>query len=158
MAWDDDVFLTELQKVFGWRLGKLIKAGRRDAYPLYLNTNQSTITHRAVAIGNAAQALHPIAGQGFNLGLRDVITLTDVILKALDQQQDIGCHQVLRQYRDSRQKDKEITINGTSGLVHLFANNYWPLVIGRNLGLMAMERCSTLKQPLIKQAMGLVSS
>ncbi|UJF19043.1 2-octaprenyl-6-methoxyphenyl hydroxylase [Vibrio sp. SS-MA-C1-2] len=158
MSWSDEAFLNQLQKTFGWRLGKLKKTGRRDAYPLFLNTNQSTITHRAVAIGNAAQALHPIAGQGFNLGLRDVTDLADVIVEALNQQQDIGCHQTLRQYRECRQRDKEVTINGTSGLVHLFANNYWPLVVGRNLGLMAMESCSTLKQPLIKQAMGLVSS
>lgn len=77
MAWSDETFCRELQSAFGWRLGQITHAGKRSAYPLALTRAAKPITHRTVLVGNAAQTLHPIAGQGFNLGMRDVMSLAE---------------------------------------------------------------------------------
>lgn len=81
-SWDDARFLAELQRAFGWRLGKMLHAGKRHSYPLQLLTATRHVSHRLALVGNAAQTLHPIAGQGFNLGLRDVMTLAETIARA----------------------------------------------------------------------------
>lgn len=77
LSWSDEKFCRELQSAFGWRLGKITHAGKRSAYPLALTRAARAITHRTVLVGNAAQTLHPIAGQGFNLGMRDVMSLAE---------------------------------------------------------------------------------
>ena len=136
-AWSDERFCTELQKAFGWRLGRITHAGKRTVYPLSLTTASQSISHRLALVGNAAQTLHPIAGQGFNLGLRDVMSLAESLAQAWGEQKDCGAYSVLSHYQKRRQADKEATIGVTDGLVHLFANRWAPLVAGRNLGLMA---------------------
>ena len=108
------------------------------AYPLALTTASQTVSHRVATVGNAAQTLHPIAGQGFNLGLRDVISWQSSA-RTWSEQQDCGAYSVLSHYQKRRRADKAATIGVTDGLVHLFANRWAPLVAGRNLGLMAME-------------------
>ncbi len=138
-AWSDERFFAELQKAFGWRLGRILKAGKRHSYPLSLLTADRHVSHRLALVGNAAQTLHPIAGQGFNLGLRDVMTLAETLAEAVDSGEDAGGYALLSRYQQRRQNDKEATIGVTDGLVHLFANRWAPLVVGRNLGLMAME-------------------
>ncbi len=90
-------------------------------------------------VGNAAQTLHPIAGQGFNLGLRDVMTLAEEVARGLEAGAEPGSASTLSRYRQRRTPDREATINMTAGLVSLFANNSFPLVAGRNTGLMAMS-------------------
>ncbi|WP_369789755.1 2-octaprenyl-6-methoxyphenyl hydroxylase [Rouxiella sp. WC2420] len=153
-GWSDEQFLFELQQAFGWRLGKMLQTGARHSYPLQLLTASGHISHRLALVGNAAQTLHPIAGQGFNLGLRDVMTLSETLAEAWQQQQDIGSYQILSRYQQRRQPDQRATVGITDGLVRLFANRYTPLVAGRNLGLMAMERIPPLRDAFTRRTLG----
>ena len=155
MQMSEHDFLRQLQDAFGYRLGRLIKLGERSCYPLQLIKSRSSISHRAVVIGNAAQSLHPIAGQGLNLGLRDVEALHHCLRQAVNDGTDIGQYPVLRKYQRLREQDQRHTIGLTDTLVRIFSNDYWPLVIGRNLGLLAMSASPLLKAKLARQAMGL---
>ena len=143
LSWSDARFCHELQQAFGWRLGQITQTGARSVYPLSLTTATRTVSHRLALVGNAAQTLHPIAGQGFNLGMRDVMTLAETLTQAHNAQQDIGDYALLCQYQRQRAEDKSATIGVTDSLVHLFANRWAPLVAGRNAGLMAMELFGT---------------
>ncbi|WP_159738008.1 2-octaprenyl-6-methoxyphenyl hydroxylase [Vibrio atypicus] len=154
MALDDEAFLTQLQAAFGWRLGKLEKVGQRASYPLLLRYREQNVSHRFAVVGNAAQTLHPIAGQGFNLGIRDVVSLAEEIARF---SQDPGDYSVLSGFKQRRESDREATIGLTSSLVHLFSNDYLSLRVGRNLGLVAMDNCSVLKAPLLARTLGLVA-
>nr|WP_269780748.1 2-octaprenyl-6-methoxyphenyl hydroxylase [Photobacterium iliopiscarium] len=156
MALSDAQFLTELQAVFGWRLGALMVVGERHCYPLILRQSQRLVSHRTAVIGNAAQTLHPIAGQGFNLGLRDVMTLAEEIAAGVKRGADIGLPAVLGRYRERRLPDRQATIAMTTSLVSLFANDNPALAVGRNLGLMTMSLSNTLQAPLLRRAMGQV--
>jgi len=156
-AWSDERFCTELQKAFGWRLGRITHAGKRSVYPLSLTTASQSISHRMALVGNAAQTLHPIAGQGFNLGLRDVMSLAETLSQAWSEQKDCGAWSVLSHYQKRRRADKEATIGVTDGLVHLFANRWAPLVAGRNLGLMAMELFIPARDVLAQRTLGWVA-
>lgn len=156
-AWSDERFCSELQKAFGWRLGRITHAGKRAVYPLSLTTASQSVSHRVALVGNAAQTLHPIAGQGFNLGLRDVMSLAEALSQAWSEQKDCGAYPVLSHYQKRRQADKEATIGVTDGLVHLFANRWAPLVAGRNLGLMAMELFIPARDVLAQRTLGWVA-
>jgi 2-octaprenyl-6-methoxyphenol hydroxylase len=153
LAWSDARFCDELQKAFGWRLGRITHAGSRNAYPLSLTTASRAISHRLALVGNAAQTLHPIAGQGFNLGLRDVMSLAEMLAQASDP----GEYALLSQYQQRRENDKNATIGVTDGLVHLFANRWAPLVAGRNVGLMAMELFTPARDALALRTLGQVA-
>jgi len=154
MALNDDEFLSALQQAFGYRLGTFEKTGKRVSYPL-VQTLASTLTHHRIAfIGNAAQALHPIAGQGFNLGLRDVAALIHQLAQAAQAHDDIGGFKCLNQYSDLRSQDRKNTILATSGLVSIFSNQHWPLVVGRNIGLSLSNCVSALKHPIAHQMLG----
>jgi len=154
MALSDRDFLEQLQQAFGFRLGTLEKTGKRVSYPL-VQTLASEITHhRCVFIGNAAQALHPIAGQGFNLGLRDVAALIHQIKQAVSNKQDIGTFNTLSAYQSLRVSDRENTVLATSGLVSIFSNQYWPLNVGRNIGLSLSNCLISLKNPVAQQMLG----
>lgn len=157
LAWSDERFCRELQTVFGWRLGRITLAGKRNAYPLALTTAAKAFTHRTVLVGNAAQTLHPIAGQGFNLGLRDVMSLAETLTQAQSVGQDIGDYNVLSAYQQRRQQDRNATVGVTDGMVHLFANRWIPLVVGRNVGLMAMELFPPARDALVKRTLGWVA-
>ncbi len=157
LSWSDERFSSELQKAFGWRLGRITQAGKRVAYPLALTTASQTVSHRVALVGNAAQTLHPIAGQGFNLGLRDVMSLAELLAQTWSEQQDCGAYSVLSHYQKRRQADKAATIGVTDGLVHLFANRWAPLVAGRNLGLMAMELFIPARDVLAQRTLGWVA-
>ncbi len=153
LSLDDDAFLNRLQNAFGWRLGKLEKTGARSAYPLLLRYREQNISHRFAIVGNAAQSLHPIAGQGFNLGIRDVASLVDEIIQA----DDVGSYHHLSKFKQRRDNDRTSTITLTSGLVHLFSNDLIALRIARNLGLMAMDNFPVLKTPLLSRTLGVVN-
>ncbi|MCF6325389.1 MAG: 2-octaprenyl-6-methoxyphenyl hydroxylase [Gammaproteobacteria bacterium] len=153
MAWDDETFLARLQERFGMRLGLLQKTGKRNAYPLALVRADEHIRPRLALIGNAAHVLHPIAGQGFNLGIRDVAALAQVIVEAKDN--DIGALSVLNQYDQWRKHDQACVTNLTDGLVRIFSNQIAPLVIGRNSSLLAMDLIPPVKRALMRQTMGL---
>ncbi|MGF1900111.1 2-octaprenyl-6-methoxyphenyl hydroxylase [Aliivibrio sifiae] len=157
LGYDDDAFLEHLQRAFGWRLGQFIKTGKRAHYPLWLRRQKQYISHRFAAIGNAAQTLHPIAGQGFNLGIRDVFSLAECLTKAHRSEGDIGEYRVLSEYQKRRQSDQIQTITMTAGLVSIFANNSFPMVIGRNVSLRAVDMFRSFLKPLTLRAMGRVN-
>ncbi|MCG9552363.1 2-octaprenyl-6-methoxyphenyl hydroxylase [Vibrio sp. Isolate31] len=153
MALNDSQFLEQLQNDFGWRLGRLEKVGKRASYPLILRHRQQNISHRFAIVGNAAQTLHPIAGQGFNLGIRDVASLAEELCTQLD---DVGRYTGLVNFRKRREQDRGATITLTSSLVHLFSNDFLTARIGRNLGLAVMDNLPPLKGPLLRHTLGLV--
>lgn len=155
--WSDAEFLAELQQAFGWRLGRFTHTGLRYSYPLALQKADRTVAHRLAVVGNAAQTLHPIAGQGFNLGIRDVMSLAETLAAAHREQADPGSFAVLQRYSQRRVADRAATIGVTDGLVRLFANRYLPLVVGRNLGLMTMDNLPWLRNRLAERTLGWVA-
>ncbi|OZI14270.1 2-octaprenyl-6-methoxyphenyl hydroxylase [Sodalis-like symbiont of Philaenus spumarius] len=156
-GWDDEQFCQALQRACGWRLGRITAACARQCYPLRLRTAQRHIAHCLALVGNAAQTLHPIAGQGFHLGLRDVMTLAETLAQAAAQGEDIGDYTVLSCYQRCRQPDQAGTVGITDGLIHLFANRHLPLVVGRNLGLLAMAHIPSLLDALARKTLGWVA-
>jgi len=150
---NDGQFLRELQRAFGYRAGIFIEAGKRATYPLTLLKTAKPFTHRGVCIGNAAHALHPVMGQGFNLGMRDVFVLATIISKQQDPQ-EIGDFAMLNDYWLAREADHDNTIGLTDTMVRLFSNGSWPIVVGRNLALQAMSYLPDLSAPITKQAKG----
>lgn len=153
MSLDEEAFLQELQSAFGWRLGKLTKVGEKASYPLILRHREQNVSHRFAIVGNAAQTLHPIAGQGFNLGIRDVATLAEQIVKS---PQDVGQYEVLSSFRERRQSDRANTISLTSSMVHIFSNDLPAMRLGRNIALFTMDNLPQFKSPLIKRTLGIV--
>lgn len=158
MQQDDNAFLTALQQAFGWRLGKFLQCGKRVVYPLNLYQAEQHIQARVALIGNAAQTLHPIAGQGFNLGIRDVMTLAQVVAQRYQAKQDIGDYQGLLPYAQSRQPDQQQIINLTDSLLSIFANDLLPFQLGRTLGLMTLAQSRLLRQHFAKPTLGWVPS
>lgn len=150
LAYDDPRFLSALQQQFGYRLGRLQQVGNRQSFPLSLQQAHSHISQRVALISNAAQMLHPIAGQGLNLGIRDIATLSHLLLS----NNDPGHPSLLYQYQRLRQPDQQLTIGATDTLVSLFSNQYLPLVVGRNLGLLGLQCSARLKQYFAMTAMG----
>ncbi|MEG3025864.1 MAG: 2-octaprenyl-6-methoxyphenyl hydroxylase [Aeromonas sp.] len=157
MGLEDGAFLARLQQAFGWRLGRFQRTGTRHAYPLALCATDYPLAQRTVLVGNAAHLLHPIAGQGFNLGMRDLDLLTQAVARALAAGEDIGSFEVLSGYWRQRRDDQDHTIWLTSSLAQLFSNGHGPLVAGRNLALSLMGRFACLKGPLAAQTLGFVS-
>ncbi|PKG86484.1 2-octaprenyl-6-methoxyphenyl hydroxylase [Colwellia sp. 75C3] len=150
----DDAFKEALERAFGSYLGAIIHVGKRDTYPLVLLQAERQTFHRMALVGNASHTIHPIAGQGFNLGLRDVSVMADLVKDALAADQDIGNFALLHAYQVNRAKDQQQVIQLTDSLVTLFANDLPPLVIGRNIGLQALNVITPLKNALVKKTMG----
>ena len=153
---DDDAFLSAFQRRFGYRLGRFVRAGRRTAYPLSLLRARESVCGRVVIIGNAAHTLHPIAGQGFNLGIRDVAALAEVVDDAFSAGGDIGAAPALDRYRRWRTNEQRNVALATDGLARLFSNPLGIVRLGRNMGLLAMEFLPGAKHPLARGAMGLL--
>ncbi len=148
---DEASFLDELQRHFGWRAGRFVRAGRRAAYPLQLSRAAALVGSRAVLIGNAAQALHPVAGQGFNLGLRDAAMLAEVLAGAGD---DPGAPDVLRRFAERRAVDRRGVVGFTDGLVRLFGDSRGPIRAARNLGLLLFDLMPPAKSALARISIG----
>ena len=148
----DHDFLGQLQDRFGYRLGKLIKVGQRHRYPLKLVQTDQPIQSRIVFIGNSAHSLHPIAGQGFNLGLRDVAALADVLT---DNKGDCGDARLLHDYKQWRQQDQQSVINNTHTLVKLFSHGNPILGHLRGVGLTWIDALPVAKHWLAQKSMGL---
>lgn len=155
LALSDAQFLESLQECFGTRLGRFQKVGKRIAYPLALTKVGEHIRPRLVLIGNAAHTVHPVAGQGFNLGLRDVAALAQVLAEALQGGEDLGDLKVLQRYLDWRRRDNFAVSAFTDGLVRLFSNDFLPLSLARNVGLVAVDLLPPLKRRLLRLSMGL---
>jgi 2-octaprenyl-6-methoxyphenol hydroxylase len=155
MALDDAAFLDLLQRGFGQRLGRFSRVGRRNAYPLTLVQARRVIAPRAALIGNAAHGLHPVAGQGYNLGLRDVAALAELVADAIRAGADPGSAAVLEQYAAWRRRDQRNVVAFTDGLIRLFELPLRTLGIARGLGLMLFDVLPGAKSSLAHYTMGL---
>ncbi|MBS0365100.1 MAG: 2-octaprenyl-6-methoxyphenyl hydroxylase [Proteobacteria bacterium] len=151
LALPDAQWLAQLQQQFGWRAGRFTRAGRRASYPLKLTRAATTAAQRTVLIGNAAQALHPVAGQGFNLGLRDAAMLAEVIA---DHPQDPGAPQVLQQFADWRARDRRGVVGFTDSLVKLFSSTRPGVGLLRNMGLLLFDLTPPAKSALARVSAG----
>jgi 2-octaprenyl-6-methoxyphenol hydroxylase len=154
LAWSDQEFLAEVQRRFGFRLGRFLKVGRRVPYPLSLTRSDRTSAPRCVIIGNAAQGLHPVAGMGFNLGLRDVACLAELIAENARSNADPGQLKLLREYDAWRTADRGGVIAFTDGLVRLFSNPLSGVARLRNLGLLAFDLLPPAKSALSRLSTG----
>lgn len=155
MSGSETDFLAELQQCFGYKLGKLSLIAPRRAFPLSLIRAEKMIAARTVVIGNAVHQLHPVAGQGFNLGLRDVVQLAEMIVKQHQAGLDIGATDFLTAYAESRQKDHDRTIGFTNSVVRIFSNEWLALAAARNIGLAILDHIPSAKTLLTRHAMGL---
>lgn len=151
LALDDRGYLAELQGRFGWRAGRFVRAARRGSYPLKLTRATATTADRTVLIGNAAQALHPVAGQGFNLGLRDAAMLAEVIANATG---DVGAPPLLRRFVEWRARDRSGVVRFTDGLVKLFGDSRPGVSLLRNLGLLMFDLAPPAKSALARVSAG----
>lgn len=151
MAWDEATYLARIQTAFGWRAGRFLSAGPRSAYPMVRVVARRTVATRAVLVGNAAQSMHPVGAQGFNLGLRDALTLAELLAAHRD---DPGSAQMLRSYEEQRREDRERTLEFSDGLARVTANNAPLLRPLRTLGLLAVDRLPALQARVAGGAMG----
>ncbi len=153
----DAEFNQELQTAFGHWLGELSYCGSRGAFPLELVQADSMISDRTVLVGNAVHQLHPIAGQGLNLGLRDIAVLAEMLIQDCGADKDPGADQLLHRFAKSRKEDHDRVIGFTDGLVSIFSNDWVPLSIARNLGLFGLDCLPWAKHAVARYAMGLGS-
>lgn len=158
LGWSDETFLEHFQREFGFRLGRFIKVGTRHAYPLALVRATAHHSPRLVVMGNAAQSLHPIAGQGLNLGLRDAAALAEVLADALREQGahafDAGATPLLQRYADWRAEDSRRIVGFTDQLVHVFSQPLGVVRWARNLGLLAFDLLPPAKTALSQLSLG----
>ncbi len=152
-ALDDVGYADYLQQRFGWRAGRILRVGRRSAYPIVRATAQHLTAPHAIVMGNAAQTIHPIGAQGFNLGLRDALTYAE-LLRERAADSDPAEPFLLAAYADARHEDRERTLAFSDGLARLTANGAPPLRALRSLGLLAVQHVAGLRDPLVGGAMG----
>lgn len=163
MAMDEPLFLAALEQAFGDKLGNMVAttashgsiAGSRAAFPLHLQHATAYTAPRLALIGDAAHTLHPLAGQGVNLGVLDAATLAEVILDAYDSGNDIGAHRVLRRYERWRKIDNLAMLGIMDGFKRLFSNDSPPLRWLRTRGLRLTHHLPPVKNLIMRQAMGL---
>ena len=156
MARDDARLAREIERRFGDSLGELRVLGQRWSYPLAVSWAARMTDRRLALVGDAAHAIHPIAGQGFNLGLRDVAALAELVVDALRLGLDPGGADLLARYQRWRQFDTVALLAVTDGLNRLFSNDLPPLRLARDLGLAAVQRLPLAKRFFMRHAMGLV--
>ena len=150
LALDDAAFADYLQQRFGWRAGRILRVGKRSAYPIVRVLADRLVAPRAVLLGNAAQTIHPIGAQGFNLGLRDALTLAE----CLDADVDPGSESLLAGYAAKRREDRERTLAFSDGLARLSANDSGTMRLLRSIGLTFLGNVPDLGAPLVSGAMG----
>ncbi len=153
LAWSDEEFLHEAQQAFGERLGRFTALGKRAAYPLSQVMSEQLTAPRVIFAGNAAQSLHPVAAQGFNLGLRDVATIAELVASAADP----GAPDLLAEYEPRRARDRDTVSSFTDRLVRLFSNRIPALRGLRHLGLLALDVLPPVKEAVMYQNLGLGS-
>ena len=158
LAMSDADYLQALQAEFGWRVGRFLRVGQRSSYPLKLTRAQDVVGRRVVLIGNAAQGLHPVAGQGFNLGLRDAATLAEVLVSTSTATElgdrDVGAPQLLEEFRARRSEDRAGMLRFTDGLVKLFGDRRPGIPLARDLGLLLFDLSPTAKQAMSRLSYG----
>ena len=143
-------FARELQAAFGWRAGRIERVGQRSSYPLALVRARASTARRVAVIGNAAQTLHPVAAQGYNLGLRDAAVLAELIGSA----DDAGAATVLEEFARRRAADRDGMIRFTDQLVQIFNSRRPTTIAARNLGLLLFDAAPTAKQALSRLSWG----
>lgn len=157
-AMDDEAFIHHLQDAFGHRAGRFSAPSPRKSYPLSRGHIDEPAADRTVVLGNAAHIVHPVAGQGFNLGLRDVATLAQLVFEADRDGRDIGDDDLLRRYNDLRRRDTRMVRRFTHGLITLFASGRAPVSLLRNLGLQGVEMLPPVKRFLLRRTMGMADT
>ena len=155
VALSEAEFLSRLQARFGHRLGVFTKCGIRASYPLSLSVAREQIRPGLVLLGNVAHNLHPVAGQGLNLALRDAQALSQSLANAHQQGQPLGAMTVLQEYVQRQQKDQEATIDFSHYMTRLFSSNHLALVWARKFGLFSIDLIPVFKRGFARQAMGL---
>ena len=155
MARDDASFLEALGETFGTRLGAFTEAGARTRHRLHSAHSRLAVKPRLALAGNAANHLHPVAGQGLNLGLRDAAILAEIVVDASRRGDDPGALATLKRYADWRRVDQRSTSQFTEAVVRLFSNDSVPLALLRDAGLVGLDSFSFLKRTLSRHAMGL---
>lgn len=154
---DDALFMATLQKAFGQRAGTFVEAGRRGAYPLTRVLAERQVDGRVVIMGNAAHTLHPVAGQGFNLCMRDAHVLAKMLGNQVLRGEDIGDTQMLKAYERARQKDQKRVIRFCDAVVHGFTHPNPAMKLARNVALIAFDKLPNVKPLVANYAMGLKS-
>jgi 2-octaprenylphenol hydroxylase len=152
---DDAAFLAELEQAFQQRLGPILSTGPRAAFPLRRQHAAEYVRPRAALIGDAAHTVHPLAGQGVNLGFLDAAALIDALDHALSRKRDIGTLATLRRYERARRGDNAAMLTAMDLFKRVFSNRIPPLVAGRNLGLAAANHIAPVKHLFMRQALGL---
>lgn len=155
LALDDDAFMAAVQERFGYRAGRFIKVGERASYPLKLTLADEQVRQGLVVLGNAAHALHPIAGQGYNLALRGVVDLADHVIATRKAQQSLGGLSGLQQFYTARMADQQRTIGLSDKTMKLFSTANPALALGRDMGLQLLDICRPAKTLFARGAMGL---
>lgn len=151
LQWDDHTLLGQLHQHFGDRVGSFLSVGTRNSFPLRLKRAPATTLPHTVLIGNAAQTLHPVAGQGFNMGLRDAWELAQEILRSSPE--TLGSEAMLSNYRQSRNLDRNSGIRFTDGLVRLFSNDLPLLASTRSASLSLLDCLPGMKKFIAKRMM-----
>jgi 2-octaprenyl-6-methoxyphenol hydroxylase len=154
MTADEPRFLDELTKRFGHRLGEIALAGPRQSFPLDMQIARAFVADRLALIGDAAHVVHPLAGQGLNIGMRDVATLTEIIVEAVRLGLDIGGPVELERYQRWRRFDSAFSAAVMDGLNRLFSNDNAPLRALRDVGLGLVDRVPAVKSFLVREAAG----
>ncbi len=154
MALDEAGFLAELSKRFGFRLGEISLAGPRQSFPLDMQIARAFVADRLALIGDAAHVVHPLAGQGLNIGMRDVAALAETLVEATRLGLDIGSAATLERYSRWRRFDSAFSAAVMDGLNRLFSNDNAPLRTLRDLGLGLVDRAPALKRFLVSEAAG----
>ncbi len=152
---DEESFLAELQLAFGNKLGAMLQTGPRGAFPLLLRHANRYTDERLVLVGNAAHAIHPLAGQGLNLGVSDIAALAEVLLGTQRNKGDIGELAVLRRYERWRKADNVAVMAAMDGFKRLFSNDIGPLKLLRNIGLTVADHSGPAKNMMMRRALGL---
>lgn len=151
------VFLQELQKTFGYRLGRAVQVGERFTYPLSLVETRESVRRHVVVVGNAAHALHPVAGQGFNLALRDIAALSAVLAQAIADGETAGDPAVLARYAARQRADQQRTIAASDRLPGLFMNADPVFGLARDLALSGLDLARGAKSAFVRHAAGVAA-
>jgi 2-octaprenyl-6-methoxyphenol hydroxylase len=154
MSASQEEFVAELTKRFGHRLGEISLAGSRQSFPLDLQIARSFVADRLALIGDAAHVVHPLAGQGLNIGIRDVAALAEIIVESVRLGLDFGDEPQLERYERWRRFDSAFSAAVMDGLNRLFSNDSAPLRVLRDLGLGLVDRAPSVKRFLVREAAG----
>ncbi|WP_045855913.1 2-octaprenyl-6-methoxyphenyl hydroxylase [Teredinibacter purpureus] len=154
MAWDDTTFMAHFQQAFGYRLGQCSRVGKRHCYPLKMVLAKEQVRSSVVLMGNAAHFLHPVAGQGFNLAIRDCAQLSAVLTQARAQGEALGHLSVLNRYLSLQAQDQRLTAGLGHAFIQVFSHTNPAVQLSRNVALLGLEHFTCARQTFFAQMMG----